>query len=98
MARRSDGTTIVALYHIVSGFLSLFTLCLVLSIPLIVGIAVPASNDPNAGTAVVITGIIGLLIGAIFLLIAIANWVIGWGLWERQEWARLGAIVKGQTD
>ncbi|MGQ9838999.1 MAG: hypothetical protein ACUVR4_00405 [Anaerolineae bacterium] len=26
------------------------------------------------------------------LLITLANWVIGWGLWQGRDWARIGAI------
>lgn len=93
MKTRSDGTTLVAIYHFISGFLSLFGMCALFSLPLIVGLAAGSSGDPDAGTATAITALIGLLVGGLFLLISAANWIVGWGLWQRREWARTGAIA-----
>ncbi|MGQ9489196.1 MAG: hypothetical protein ACUVS6_00415 [Anaerolineae bacterium] len=36
--------------------------------------------------------VFGLLAGGLLLLITLANWVIGWGLWQGRDWARIGAI------
>jgi hypothetical protein len=90
--RRSDGTTVIALYHFFDGFLNLLVMCGILSIPLIVAVSVPVSGEPDAGIPIAVTGIIGLLGGGLFLLLAVANFVVGWGLWQRREWARISAI------
>lgn len=92
MKTRSDGAMLIAIYHFISGFLSLFGMCGLFSLPLIVGMAASASRDPGAGEATAITAVVGLLMGGLFLLITIANWVIGWGLWRGRDWARIGAI------
>jgi hypothetical protein len=36
---------------------------------------------------------VALLVGVVFLAVAIANIVVGWGLWQRREWARVGALA-----
>ncbi len=92
MKTRSDGTTLIAIYHFISGFLSLLGVCGMVSIPLIVGLTAGASGDPDAGTATAITAIMGLLAGGLFLVISAANWIVGWGLWRQREWARVTAI------
>ncbi len=92
MKTRSDGTTLIAIYHFISGFLSLLGVCGMVSIPLIVGLTAGASGDPDAGTATAITAVMGLLAGGLFLIISAANWIIGWGLWRQREWARVTAI------
>lgn len=93
MTRRSDGTNLIAIYHFISGVLSLLTLCLVMMVPLMMGFIAPVSGDQDAWAAFGITGAIGLLVGGFFLLIAIANFVVGWGLWNLREWARISAIA-----
>lgn len=92
MKTRSDGTMLIAIYHFISGFLSLLGMCGLFSMPIIVGLTAGASGEPGAGEATAITAIMGLLLGGLFLLISIANWVIGWGLWRGRDWARIGAI------
>ena len=92
MKTRSDGTTLIAIYHFISGFLSLLGVCGMVSIPLIVGLTAGASGDPGAGEATAITAIMGLLAGGLFLIISAANWIVGWGLWRQREWARVTAI------
>ncbi len=92
MKSRSDGTMLVALYHFISGFLSLVGMCGVFSLPLIVGLTAGGSRDPGAGEATAITAIMGLLFGGLLLVIAAANWIVGWGLWKGREWARVTAI------
>jgi hypothetical protein len=91
--RRSDGTTVIALYHFFDGFLNLLVMCGILSIPLIVAVAMPASSESDAAIAVLTTGIVGLIGGGVFLLLAVGNFVVGWGLWQLREWARVAAIV-----
>lgn len=92
MKPRSDGTMLVAIYHFISGFLSLLGMCGLFSMPIIVGLAASASRDPGAGEATAITAILGLLFGGLLLVITAANWIVGWGLWKAREWARVTAI------
>jgi len=93
MTRRSDGTNLVAIYHFISGILSLIGLCLIVTIPLMTGLVVPVSGDEGGWIAVGTMAAVGIIGGGIFLLITIANFVIGWGLWNLREWARLSAIA-----
>jgi hypothetical protein len=93
MKSRSDGLILIALYHFISGLISLLGICATFSVPLIVGLAATSSRDPDAGTATAIVGVIGLLVAGILLVITAANWVVGWGLWGRREWARLAALA-----
>lgn len=93
MTRRSDGTNLIAIYHFISGVLSLLGLCLILTIPLMTGLFVPVSGDEGGWIAVGMMAVVGIIGGGLFLLITIANFVIGWGLWNLREWARLSAIA-----
>ncbi len=93
MTRRSDGTNLVAIYHFISGILSLIGLCLIVTIPLMTGLVVPVSGDEGGWIAVGTMAVVGIIGGGIFLLITIANFIIGWGLWNLREWARLSAIA-----
>ncbi len=93
MTRRSDGTNLVAIYHFISGILSLIGLCLIVTIPLMTGLVVPVSGDEGGWIAVGTMAVVGIIGGGIFLLITIANFVIGWGLWNLREWARLSAVA-----
>jgi hypothetical protein len=88
--KRSDAVNLIALYHFFCGALSLLAMCALFSLPFIVGIA--SINTSDGATATAITGVVGLIVGGVFLLLAAANLVCGWGLWQRREWARLGAI------
>ena len=92
MKQRSEGTNLIAIYHFISGFLSLLTLCLIVMVPMMLAFVAPVSGDQDAWTALGFMAVIGLFAGGILLLIAIANFVVGWGLWNRREWARISAI------
>lgn len=93
MKTRSDGILLIAIYHFISGFLSLLGMCGLFSMPFVVGLTARGSSDLGAGEVTAITAIVGLLIGGLFLLITIANWIIGWGLWRQRDWARTGALA-----
>jgi hypothetical protein len=62
-------------------------------VPLIVGLAATSSRDPDAGTATAIVGVIGLLVAGLLFVITVADFIVGWGLWNRREWARLAALA-----
>jgi hypothetical protein len=93
MTRRSDGTNLIAIYHFISGVFSLLGLCLIVTIPLAMGLFVPVTGNEGGWIAVGTMAVVGLIGGGLFLLITIANFVIGWGLWNLREWARLSAIA-----
>jgi hypothetical protein len=76
----------------VAGVISLLVVCLVFSLPLLVGAAAASDGSPDGGVATMITGLVALLIGGVFGLIGLANLVVGWGLWQRKEWARVAAM------
>jgi len=90
---RSDGTTLIALYHFLSGFISLVGICGTLSLPLLVGLAARTGGSPDDAAAALIVTVVALLIGGLLLLITVANWVVGWGLWQGREWARVAALA-----
>ena len=95
MKTRSDGLTLLSLYHFLCGLLNLLAMCGVLTIPATMGIAAIASVQ-NDSTAAAITGLIGffgLICSGVFVLLAVANVVVGWGLWRLRPWARPSAMV-----
>jgi|YNPNPStandDraft_1061719.scaffolds.fasta_scaffold03741_6 hypothetical protein len=94
MKARSDGTTLISLYHFICAALSLLGICVACAIVALVIIA--AASDPSASdaaAAVAVISIIALLIGGLLLVVAAANLVVGWGLWKGREWARVGALA-----
>lgn len=92
MTRRSDGTNLVAIYHFISGVLSLLGLCLFMTVPMML-VFVPVAGDGDSWIAVGLLTIMCLVGGSVLLLITVANLVVGWGLWHLREWARIGAIA-----
>ncbi len=83
--RRPDGVTLIAVWHFVVAGLCILGLC---------GMAVPiVAVWANPGdTALVAT--IALMFGvAVIILFGGAFAIVGWGLWQLEEWARAGAIV-----
>ncbi len=93
MKSRSDGTTLIALYHFISGFISLVGICGLLSLPLFVGLAARTSGSPDDAAATLIVTVFALLVGGVLFVVTVANWIVGWGLWQGREWARVGAIA-----
>ena len=83
----------IAVYHFICGLGNLLFVCLFLFLPLIVGLSVAGSLSRDDATALGIVSVIALAGGAIFLVLAAANFAAGWGLWQRREWGRLTAIV-----
>jgi hypothetical protein len=95
MKTRSDGLTVLSLYHFFAGLMSLLAMCGILTIPATMGIASIASaqNDPNAAAITGIIGLFGLICSCLFVLLVVANVVVGWGLWTLRPWARTAALV-----
>ena len=87
MRRRPDGVSIIAIYYFVMSFLfflGILAIVLFAILPIVF-----AANDPDAVWGLVAVSF-GLLVA---LILAVANLVVGVGLWQLREWARWGAIV-----
>ena len=95
MKTRSDGLTFISLYHFFAGLLSLLAMCGILTIPATMGIAAIATvqNDPNTAAITGIIAFLGLICSGVFVLLAVANVAVGWGLWKLRPWARTGALA-----
>jgi len=95
MKTRSDGLTFISLYHFFAGLLNLLAMCGILTIPATMGIAAIATvqNDPNTAAITGIIGFLGLICSGVFVLLAVANVAVGWGLWKLRPWARTGALA-----
>jgi hypothetical protein len=93
MKQRSDGVAIIAIYQFIVGFLSLLGICGLLSIPLIVGASTAAARVEGGAIATAIVSTVMIFVAGILLLAAVANVIIGWGLWKQREWGRIGALV-----
>jgi hypothetical protein len=90
VSRRPDGLVLVVLYHALSGLISLLGMCAAFSLPLVVGLA--AADSRQGVSPVLVVGLVTIFIAGLLLVIAAANLVVGWGLWQRREWARLAAL------
>lgn len=90
-ARRPDGLTLVAIVHFVEAGLFMLLACFLAMIPFIVGTAL--RGEPDADVAIPIVSITMGILVFLFFVYGLANAVVGWGLWQRQPWARIGAIA-----
>jgi hypothetical protein len=93
MKQRSDGVTIIAIYQFVVAFFSLLAICGLLSIPIIVGASTAAARAEGGPLATAIVSTVMVIASGWIFLVGAANVIIGWGLWKRHEWGRIGAIV-----
>ncbi len=93
MKQRPDGVTVIAVYQFVLGFLSLLGAGILLLVPLIVGTATALARAEGGPLATAIVSTVMIIIAAWVLIVGIANIAIGWGLWNLQEWGRIGALV-----
>jgi hypothetical protein len=93
MKQRSEGVTIIAIYQFVVGFLSLFGVCGLLAIPLIVGASTAAARAEGGPLTTAIVSTVMVIASGWLFLVGAANALIGWGLWKQQEWGRIGALV-----
>jgi hypothetical protein len=82
---------VVAILQIVMGLLSISIGLLVLGI--VAGAGAFASAMSGNHLAFFITGTVGLVIGALLLLISLPSIIAGIGLLQRREWARMLTIV-----
>lgn len=94
MKARSDGTTLISLYHFICAALSLLGICAASA--MVAFVIIGAASEPSssdAATAVAIMSIIALFISGLLLVVAAANLVVGLGLWKQREWARVAALA-----
>lgn len=91
MKERPDGITIISIYHFVVAALCLLGICALLAIPAIV--AAVGQQDHEARQALPVVAIVMAVGIGFIVLIGAAHAAVGWGLWQMQPWARIGAIV-----
>jgi uncharacterized membrane protein (DUF2068 family) len=85
--RRPDGITLIAVWHFIVALFSLIGLC-AMSIPIVAVLA----DAGNAGDTMI--ALVALLFAVIVIIVlGVAFGVVGWGLWQLKDWARIGAIV-----
>ena len=87
--KRTDGITIISIWHYFVAALFVIGACFMIVVPIIVGL-VP---DADAAAAWPIVAIVSVVIIVVLLAFAAAFGAIGWGLWTLKPWARLGAMV-----
>lgn len=92
MKSRSDGLTVLSLYHFVSAALNLMGMCLAAAFLSSGGLAMLAMRDRGAGFAGGLLFLMGSALATLLLLLAVANLVVGWGLWKERAWARVWAM------
>ena len=87
-SRRSDGITLVAVYHFLVAVLFLLG-TLIMAIPTVVLGIIALANEPDVRIGFVVVG----MIAALLLILALVNLAVGYGLWQLQTWGRSAAIV-----
>lgn len=87
---RSDGVTLLAVYHfLLAGFFLLGTVGTAL--PAVITAVVGVVEEPDALIATFILGIIATLL----MLFTILFLAVGYGLWTRRQWARIASLALG---
>ncbi|MEM7127917.1 MAG: hypothetical protein AAF702_16405 [Chloroflexota bacterium] len=87
---RTDGVTILALYHLAWAAI-FFIGASIMAIPTIITAIIGLTDDPDIFFA---TGILGIVAFLIFAL-SIVHFFVTVGLWTLREWARIVAIALG---
>lgn len=62
---------------------------------LLFGVIAGAGAISGERDAMLITGIVGTVIGAVFIILGLPSVLAGYGLHKRREWGRILAIVVG---
>lgn len=90
MGARSDGVTLLAVYHfLLAGLFLLGTVGT--AIPAIITAIVGMVEEPDALIATAILGVISILL----MLLTILFLAVGYGLWTRRQWARIASLALG---
>ncbi len=87
-SQRSDGITLAALYYFFVAGLFLVG-SLIMAIPTLILGVVTLAEEPDAIVGLIAVGFIGVVL----LLLGLLNLAVGYGLWQVQNWGRIGAIV-----
>ena len=87
-SRRSDGITLVAVYHFVVAALFMIG-TLIMAIPTFILGIITLAEEPDAMIGFVAAG----FIAALLLILSLLNLAVGYGLWHLQPWARTAGIV-----
>jgi hypothetical protein len=84
---------VIAGLCIVSGaFWALWTFAAPLVLTVIAAF-VASSGDPDAAVGTTVLGLTGVWLGVMFGVLAVANIVVGVGLWKFRKWARIAGII-----
>ena len=86
--QRPDGLTIISIWHYLSGGFFLLLTMIIAFMTLVFGVGAFADDLD----LLIPTGIFGIIALA-FMALSVLNLVIGYGLWIRKPWARIGAIA-----
>lgn len=62
---------------------------------LLFGVIAGAGAISGEREAMLVTGIVGTVIGAVFMILGLPSVIAGVGLYKRREWGRILAIVVG---
>jgi uncharacterized BrkB/YihY/UPF0761 family membrane protein len=85
---RSDGITLLAIYHFILGGIFLLGMFGV-SLPAVITALVGIFEDPEVLIATAILAVIAMVL-MVFVVFFLA---IGYGLWQRKQWARIASMV-----
>jgi hypothetical protein len=93
MRTPSETLNLISLFHIICGLANFAITCLVAMLAFVFSVGTFAADSGSNATGSAIVAFASLLVAGIFLVLALANLVIGWGLYQRRSWARLAAII-----
>ena len=86
--KRPDGVLLISIYHFFCAVTLLLGLCGVITLPFIVSVFTEGDR-----VAIFWTGLASLFGLGFFGFIFLVNLIVGLGLWQMKEWARLAAMV-----
>lgn len=91
--KRPDGITLIGVYHFLVAALALMGFLAMLVIPILVGVSTVAARVEDAQIPIAITAAVMLVAGLFVLAIGALNLVVGIGIWNLRQWARIAAII-----
>jgi len=78
--------------HLILGALDLLLALMIFGLFAGIGALASLGGEP---ASLLVTGAMGTVLGGIMVLTAIPNFLAGWGLLQRQNWARWLALILG---
>jgi hypothetical protein len=85
---RDDGLTVISIWHYLVGGIFLLSTAALMLMTLVMG-AGAVSQDAGLFIPMTLFGIMTL----VFMLLALINLAVGYGLWTQRPWARTGALA-----